>query len=75
MTATTALTDAEVARMMTALMACALMACDTAWRSTDHLLHVTAGRVPRDQMLRALCALNEAGKINYKREKGWRFVH
>jgi hypothetical protein len=66
----TALTDAEVTRMMTAFMA-----CDTAWRTTDHLLYVTAGRVPRDQMLRALFALHEAGKISYKRDKGWRFVH
>lgn len=67
---TTALTDAEVARMMLALMA-----CDTAWRSTDRLLDVTFGRVERPQMLRVLFDLHTEGKLNYARGKGWRFVH
>lgn len=64
-----ALTDAELTTMMLALLA-----TDSCRRTTEQLLHVTAGRADRAQMIKVLFAANDAGKISYRRDSGWRIV-
>lgn len=69
MTTNRPLTDAELSAQMLVVMG-----FDTSWRTTDQLLWVTAGRADREQMLRVLFALNDCGRISYKRNAGWRFA-
>jgi len=50
----------------------AYLAPVTGWTTTDRLLYVTGDTVTREQMVRVLSAMHDAGELNYKRDKGWR---